>query len=114
MDCDDFWDIEEALWKGGSGRFKDRLAKGAVMVFPAPLGILSGEALHNAIAKNASWRTVKFKNQSVAHDGETCVLAYKAEGKLDGLPAYRALCSSTYVSDGPKWNLLSHHQTPVF
>ena len=41
----DFWDLERHFWTDGVRFYRDNMARHAIMVFPAPDGMLSGEEI---------------------------------------------------------------------
>ncbi|MDO5657177.1 MAG: nuclear transport factor 2 family protein [Paracoccus sp. (in: a-proteobacteria)] len=110
---DDPWPTEKAFWLDGAGFYRDNLAPDAVMVFPEPVGILSGEAIIAALEGAARWDAVEITQRGALRSGETLILTYHATGQRGDAAPYRALCSSTYGRVGSRWLLLCHQQTPV-
>jgi hypothetical protein len=109
------WSLEEDFWRGDAGFFETTLARGALMVLPAPAGVLDRAATIDSIRSAARWQQVAFEDRHQALAGDaTAALAYVVRadrGSAD--TAYVARCSSTYVRDGDAWRLLLHHQTPA-
>lgn len=110
---DDPWQPEKAFWLDGSEFYRDNLAPDAVMVFPEPAGILSGEAIISALKGAARWDVVEMAERGILQTGETLILTYRATGLRGDAAPYHALCSSTYVRSGVGWLLLCHQQTPL-
>tara|TARA_R110002020_G_scaffold50963_23_gene144504 strand:+ start:1710 stop:2057 length:348 start_codon:yes stop_codon:yes gene_type:complete len=114
METGEFWTLERGFWLGGEEHYRKRLNSRALMIFPPPVGILSGDDTIIATLQAAPrWASVDFFDQALeAHDCAT-TLAYRATGRRDGGAEYHALCSSTYVDTGDGWKLALHQQTPV-
>ncbi|MCA2011176.1 DUF4440 domain-containing protein [Pararhodobacter sp. CCB-MM2] len=108
-----FWNAETRFWLEGTERYPSQLASDAVMVFPAPTGMLKAEAIAESLQDAPRWDSVDFEDQSEARAGDTMVLAYKAIGQRGKERPYVALCSSTYARQAGAWKLLSHQQTPL-
>jgi hypothetical protein len=88
------------------------------MAFPAPAGILAGEAILRGLEGASRWASVAFAATAVARPAtDLLVLAYRAEGLRDAAAAgaaYVAYCTSTYrlAGDG-RWLMVQHQQTPA-
>jgi len=108
-----FWDAETRFWLEGTERYATQLASGAVMVFPAPAGILTGDAIVESLQDAPRWDAVTFDDKSESRAGDTMVLTYRATGRRGDERPYVALCSSTYARQAGGWKLLAHQQTPV-
>lgn len=115
------WACERALWTHGSEQFRRVVANCCVMVFQAPVGVLSGkESIVEAVEHASRWHNVSFTSTEHAHvAGGVHVLAYRVNAsKLDdegGEHMYDAFCSSTYVQEAGSesiW-LVQHQHTPV-
>jgi len=57
-DEDHLWSLEEKFWLEGLDSARHMTAKGAVFVFPYPVGMLQGEALWQEKSVAQRWRTV--------------------------------------------------------
>jgi hypothetical protein len=110
----EFWEVERALWLGGPSAFRRWVSADCVMVFPEPVGILSGAAILESIGGAPRWGEVAFRETVLRRTGtDAAVLAYRAEAqRAEGTP-YRALCSSSYVMDAGEWWLVQHQHTPA-
>tara|TARA_R110002020_G_scaffold22372_36_gene75481 strand:+ start:128 stop:451 length:324 start_codon:yes stop_codon:yes gene_type:complete len=104
--------MEEGFWKNGPEYYMARMANGAVMVYPEPTGILTGDAILEELESRPRWTSVLIDDRVLARDEDTVVLAYRARALVDGGSPYFATCASTYVGHGPVWRLLAHNQTP--
>lgn len=113
MTFEEHWDAEKRFWLDGPDFYKDRMAPAALMVFPAPVGLLEGKAIVDGLRQGPRWQSVDFSETAEAALGDTVVLAYRATGRRQGAEPYTALCSSTYVRTEGGWKLLSHQQTPA-
>lgn len=114
MDETAFWDRERAFWLDGEPKFREMMAPDCVMVFPDPVGILSGEAILESLRSLPRWTNVAMTQASLARfDDAVTVLAYHAEAQRRGHGAYRAFCGSTYTMTAEGWRLVLHQQTPV-
>jgi hypothetical protein len=110
---DDLLAIERALWLEGADRFRTAMAEDALMVFPAPAGILRGQAILDGLAAAPRWESVAIEAPTIARPGPDCaVLAYRATARRTGGPAYRAFCSSTYIRRDGAWRIVQHQHTP--
>jgi hypothetical protein len=112
MDVQKLWELEKSFWLGGPDFYETSMARDAHMIFPAPVGILSGEDIMDGLRQGPRWKSVDFDGQTSIQVGEVVVLAYKATGERDGDDSYVAFCGSTYVRQADEWRLLSHQQTP--
>tara|TARA_B100000749_G_C17985942_1_gene285161 strand:- start:77 stop:424 length:348 start_codon:yes stop_codon:yes gene_type:complete len=115
MAFEQHWKTERSFWLDGPDFHANHLAEAACMVFPAPVGILSGSAITEALTQAPRWTDVDFEATCETVSKDTVVLAYKAIGQRpDALgPAYAAYCASTYVREGDAWKLLAHQQSPA-
>jgi hypothetical protein len=110
----EFWETERQLWLGGPEVFRRWIARECLMVFPEPVGILTGPAVIESIAPAPRWERVEFAGGALRRSGtEATVLAYRAEAVRPGGAPQRALCSSTYVRQAGAWWMVQHQQTPV-
>lgn len=108
------WRLEEQFWQGGADFYELALAADALMVLPAPAGVLDRAGTIESIRAADRWRNVSITDRHQAIAGPVAVLAYSARAERgEGDAAYAARCSSTYVRDDDRWRLLLHHQAPV-
>lgn len=115
MTDEDAWRIEESLWKGTAAEFADRVSAHCLMAFADPVGVISGTEAADGINELERWDTVDMTAKQIARPGsDIIILAYRAEGKRNVAPTYRAYCTSTYHrSPGGLWLLVQHQQTPI-
>lgn len=107
-----FWNLERSFWVGGSDFYRDHMAKHAIMVFPGPAGIMSGDEIIEALDEAPRWDEVSFEDKQLIENGNFAMLSYRADGRREGSKRYSALCASGYFHDGEGWRLVSHHQSP--
>lgn len=108
------WRLEEQFWQGGADFYELALAADALMVLPAPAGVLDRAGTIVSIRSADRWKHVSITDRRQAVAGPVAVLAYAVQADRGGdEPAYAAQCSSTYVRDDDRWRLLLHHQTPA-
>lgn len=112
-DKDDLWALEERFWTDGADSARTLTAKGAVVVFPYPAGILQGNAVWGDEAVAQRWRSVEISERLVTLKNDIAVLAYHVSAERAGTPIYEALCTSTYLRDDDKWLRMAHQQTPA-
>lgn len=112
MDLGKLWEMERRFWLDGPAFYEASMAPDACMVFPAPVGILSGHRIIDGLRQAPRWKSVDFDNRTEAELDSTVVLAYDAIGRRDGEEPYTAYCASTYVRRDDTWVLLAHQQTP--
>lgn len=110
---DELWALEEKFWTDGADSARVLTAKGAVVVFPYPAGILQGNAVWSDDAAAQRWRSVEISERLVTRKEDIAVLAYHVSAERAGTPIYEALCTSTYFRDDDKWLRMAHQQTPV-
>lgn len=110
----EFWETERQLWLGSGDIFRRWVPAECLMVFPDPVGILTGPTVVANIAPGPRWERVAFVDAALRRSGtEATVLAYRAEAARPNGEGYRALCSSTYVQQAGAWWLVQHQQTPA-
>ncbi|MDP9877321.1 hypothetical protein J2W25_001628 [Variovorax boronicumulans] len=113
MHDDNLWRIEEQFWSADADFYEQHLCAQALMVFPAPVGVLDRAATLKAIASGSRWVHANFeKRQLLRPTDAVALLVYSVVASRHEGAAYRALCSSTYVRQGDAWLLALHHQTP--
>lgn len=109
-------ELERAFWEraGDQAFYRERLTQDAVMVFPAPFGIMDREATLEAVATATGWENVEFFETAVVPLGnEAAVLAYRVRAVRGDSPPYETYASSAYVRRDSDWRLALHEQTPI-
>ena len=109
----ELWKIEESFWLNGEETFRGLMADGAIMIFPMPGGLISGQQILDSLEANPRWRSVTMEKRELRHQGDTVILAYLAHADREGEAIYDCWCASTYVRDGDHWKMMSHQQSPV-
>lgn len=106
---------EKRFWTGSFDHYERWLADDALMVFPAPVGILARDAILSGISDAPRWRDIQMSHITVRRiSGQAIVLAYFARARRDGDDAeYEAWVGSVYVAESSGWVLAFHQQTPV-
>jgi hypothetical protein len=107
--------IEEEFWRGDAAYYEKGLAPSAIMVFPAPAGIVDRVSTIEAIRSAPRWRSVEFRDTRCLSAAEqTRILIYRVVAKrAQDQTSYEALCSSVYIQAENTWQLLLHQQTPL-
>lgn len=108
--------FETELWARANDQafYSDRLTEDAVLVFPAPTGLIDRDATIAAVSASRGWREFMiddFRIVSLAHD--SAAAAYQATATRPDGSTYAAYCSSVYVRRGKSWQLALHQQTPI-
>jgi hypothetical protein len=111
------WEIERRLWLDGPIAYAAHVDPECVMVFPAPVGVLTGPAIAESLTGAPRWAEVEMEDAHLARPADDlAVLAYRADARRAGGDAggepYRAWCTSTYRRVHGTWALLQHQQTP--
>ena len=110
-DEDHLWSLEEKFWLEGLDSARHMTAKGAVFVFPYPVGMLQGEALWQEKSVAQRWRTVSMTQRYLKRANDIAVLAYHVSAERADIPIYEAMCTSSYVQDNQTWLRVVHQQT---
>lgn len=110
-DEDHLWSLEEKFWLEGLDSARHMTAKGAVFVFPYPVGMLQGEALWQEKSVAQRWRTVSMTQRYFKRANDIAVLAYHVSAERADIPIYGAICTSSYVQDNQTWLRVVHQQT---
>lgn len=112
-DAAPLWELEERFWLGKEAHYGPHLHCDATMVFGAPVGILAGDAIIEAMNREPRWTAVKMDEQLVTRPADNiAILAYRAKATR-GDAEYRCYCSSTYYRERRNWRLIQHQQTPI-
>lgn len=112
-DEDTLWAMEERFWTEGADSARSMTAKGGVLVFPYPVGILRGNEIWREGQVAQRWRSVVFSEHCFAREKDVAILAYHVSAERDGTPIYEALCTSSYLTDDGSWLRMVHQQTPL-
>ncbi|WP_245904229.1 hypothetical protein [Roseicyclus mahoneyensis] len=110
---DTLWATEELFWTQGADSARAMTAKGAVFVFPYPVGILQGDRIWREDLVAQRWRSVEFSERCDSRERNIAVLAYRASALREGEPGYEAYCTSSYLNDDGTWLRIMHQQTPL-
>jgi len=114
MDDDAIWAMEERFWTGSTDYYGSALDPECIMVFPEPVGIMSGPSIMQSLAQAPRWASVTMTERHVAHPSPgLLVVGYRARGSRHGKTSYEALCTSAYHSADNGWKLVLHQQTPI-
>ena len=109
-------DFERQLWAraNDAGFYRERLTADAVLVFPAPAGLLERDQTIEAVSSSRGWREFELDDFRVVTLTErSAMAAYRANAvRADG-SSYSAYCSSVYVQADVGWQLALHQQTPI-
>jgi hypothetical protein len=109
-------EVERGFWVSPDRRpfYEANLASGAVMVFPAPFGIVGRAGAINAAEQAPVWEDVELEeNDLVGVTDTSATLVYKATGRRPDGSLYRTYASSVYIRDRDAWKLALHQQTPI-
>lgn len=110
---DTLWEMEKRFWTEGADTARSMTAKGAVFVFPYPVGILQGNQLWREGLVAQRWRSVVFSEHCFSREKDVAILAYHVSAERDGTPLYEAYCTSSYLNDTGTWLRIVHQQTPL-
>jgi hypothetical protein len=114
MEDEEALGMERVFWTSDADHCRRAIDPSCIMAFPAPTGIMSGPEIVRSLADTPRWSSVVMTETHFARPApDLLVLAYRAEGRRDGLPPYRAYCTSTYRLSGRRWLLVQHQQTPA-
>jgi len=110
----ELWELEKEFWRGDAEFYERTLADKALMVFPAPIGIMDRATAVGSIRSAARWRNVSFRDKHLLPAGQgAVVLAYCVQADRGGKDSrYAAHCSSVYTRGDGGWHLVLHQQTP--
>ncbi|MDH5823977.1 nuclear transport factor 2 family protein [Luteimonas sp. RD2P54] len=114
MDEEEFWSMERGFWTGDAAFYDAHLADDAVMVFPAPAGIMDRARTLETIRSAPRWRQVEMRERRLLPAGDGAVaLAYRASADRGEGDPYEALCGSVYTRTQQGWRMVMHQQTPA-
>ncbi len=114
MDKDiDLWGLEERLWTGGAGAYRELLAPACIMAFPGP-GLMEAEEIHASIEQAPRWNAASLSDRRQVLVGDRMVvLGYRVRARRGGDADHEAFCTSTWVRAGGGWRLIQHQQSPT-
>jgi hypothetical protein len=112
---DTLFAMEEQFWKGDADFYVHALTEDALMVFPAPAGLLDKSQIVRSIATSQRWKEVSFQARHLVQPAPSvALLTYRVSARREGQEArYVALASSLYVERADAWELAFHQQTPL-
>jgi hypothetical protein len=113
MNIAELTELERNFWVQGEPFFKERLAPDAVMVFPEPTAVLTGDDILDSLANLPRWSDVEIEVLATQDRNDMATISYRVHARRGDHPAYIALCASIYIWDDDKWSLLHHQLTPV-
>lgn len=106
--------LEEQFWKGDADFYRRGLTAEALMVFPAPAGVLGKEETVASISQAPRWRDVEFTEvRAVTLAADAALLVYRATARRAEEAPYVTRASSVYVRHEGAWALAFHQQTPA-
>jgi hypothetical protein len=107
--------LEEQFWKGDADFYVRTLTEDALMIFPAPAGLLDKSRVVHSIATSQRWKEVAFRGSRVTQPApNVAILAYRVSARREGQEArYAAYASSVYLERNGSWELAFHQQTPI-
>jgi hypothetical protein len=113
---EELFDFERELWARANDAdfYRRRVVEDAVLVFPAPAGLLDRDQTIEAVASSGGWREFELEDYRLVELTEqSAAAAYRATAvRADG-SAYSAYCGSVYVRGTADWMLALHQQTPI-
>lgn len=112
MTTETLWQMEEDFWLKGADFFERAMAPDALMVFPAPVGVLKGSDILESLRGVPRWSSCRFEDKAEVQAGDAAALVYKVSAMREGAAPYHAICTSTYARSGETWLLLAHQQMP--
>jgi ketosteroid isomerase-like protein len=107
--------LEEAFWHAAADLafYREHMDADALMVFPAPFGVLNAGQVLEAVAQNTPWTRVEMRETKVTTAGDTAVVAYRAYAEKEDGSSYSTYAGSVYVRRDDAWKLVFHQQTPI-
>jgi hypothetical protein len=108
--------LERAFWSeiADTDFYRAHITDNAVMVFPAPYGIMDYDAILEAVEGATRWEECTFSDfQLVELTDDSAVVAYRADARRPNGPMYATFATSTYVRQAGSWRLAVHQQTPI-
>ena len=108
-------ELEKAFWHAAADLdfYRAHMADDAVMVFPAPFGVLDAAQVMDAVAGSTPWTRVEMTETKVTEIGETAIVAYRAYAEKEDGESYSTYAASVYVRRDGQWKLVFHQQTPI-
>lgn len=106
------WDEERTLWLGGAAEAARRLDDVCLLVLGQG-GVLTRDEAIAALADTPPWHEITLADRALVETDELCVLAYRATARRQGMPAHRAICTTTWLRRDGDWRIVQHHRTPL-
>ena len=107
-------ELEHRFWDGGADVYERYLDDEALMVFPAPVGVLVRDETIASISAAQRWTDASFDDvRLLTVTDDVVVLTYRAAARREeDTTEYRAVASSVYVRRADGWRLAVHQQSP--
>ena len=107
-------ELEQRFWDGGADVYEEFLDDQALMVFPAPVGVLVRDETIASIEAAQRWTEARFDDvRLLPLTDDVVVLTYRASARREeDTTEYRAVASSVYVLRADGWRLAVHQQSP--
>ena len=107
-------ELEQRFWHGGPQVYERYLDEAALMVFPAPVGVLDRAETVASISAGQRWAAVRIDDVLVVPLTEdVAVLTYEATARReDDTTPYRTFATSVYARRPDGWRLALHQQSP--
>lgn len=107
---DGIWDEERAFWLGGAAEAARRLDDVCLLVLGQG-GVLTRDAAIAALADAPRWHEITLADRALVETDEVRVLAYHATARRQGMPAHRAICTTTWLRRDGDWRIVQHHRS---
>ncbi len=110
---DELLAIEEELWTGGAGPYREHLDDECLVAFTEMAGVSTREQIAGTVEGDERWRDLEIEVRGLHRPTDGVVmLTYRADA-VRGDERYRALVSSGYVHRDDGWKMTFHQQTPL-
>lgn len=110
--------LEKAGWdsltRGEREFYQEHTAADALVVFPAPVGVITGDEMVSAINAGNPWSDYAISEPRIVEaSSDSAILIYYVTAHRPGQPEYQALISSGYAQRDGQWKLVFHQHTPL-
>jgi len=112
----DLFERERQFWSevADADFYRSHSTDNAVMVFPAPYGVMERDETLAAVEATTRWEACDFTDMhSVELTDDSAVVAYRADARRPNGSTYATYATSVYVKQGGSWKLAVHQQTPI-
>ena len=112
----DLFEVERQFWSevADADFYRNHLTDNAIMVFPAPYGVMNREATLAAVEAATRWEACAFSDMHfVELTDDSAVVAYRADARRPDGSTYATFATSAYVKLAGSWKLAVHQQTPI-